>query len=60
MSVTAASICYSLFIVLFTKSGPATIDKLFQNQFDCQVAEGVMLTKARRHGRGRDRLEGRL
>ncbi len=47
MSVTAASIFYGLFIVVFTKDGPATVDKLYGTQFDCQVAEGVMLTKAR-------------
>lgn len=40
-------IVYALLIVLFTKDGPATVDKLYDNRFDCQVNEAVMLTKAR-------------
>lgn len=38
---------FALLIVIFTKDGPAPITKLFDNRFDCQVNEAVMLTAAR-------------
>lgn len=47
IATTTASIFYALFMVIFTKDGPATVDKLYDNKFDCQVNEAVMLTKAR-------------
>lgn len=38
---------FVLLIVLFTKDGPANIDKVYENRFDCEVSEGLILTKAR-------------
>lgn len=37
----------ALVIVIFTSDGPATITKFYYNRFNCQMAEGAMLTKAR-------------
>lgn len=37
----------ALVILLFTSDGPVYISKLFDNHFNCQQAEGAMLTAAR-------------
>lgn len=42
-----SNIIFATLIVIFTKDGPATVDKLYSNRFDCEVNLGVMLTKAR-------------
>ena len=36
----------ALVILLFTSDGPAYVSKLFDNHFNCQQAEGSILTKA--------------
>lgn len=36
----------ALVILLFTSDGPTYISKLFDNHFNCQQAEGDILTKA--------------
>lgn len=47
MTIGVPSIVYATLIVIFTKDGPATVDKLYSNRFDCEVNLTAMLTKAR-------------
>lgn len=41
------AVIYVLSMIVFTSDGPAPITKMYDSAFNCQVAEGAMLTKAR-------------